>query len=149
MNRISEWFLNLKALNIFLLSFLGIPLYIWLFSIIYQLDKKRNESKNYLKNIIVALITVYPIIYFFFFFGFFFNLFGGNRFDFFDYILPFHIAAMLCGFTLMIIGANSYGKYEKNKGFKTYDPVGVFFMFWFYIVRVWILQPNLNKYVNK
>src|SRR5690554_30530 len=110
MNRLSEWFLNQKALNIFLLSFLGIPLYLWLFSITYQLDKRRGKSGNYLKTVFIALITVYPLIYFFFFIGSFFNLFGGNIFDLFDYILPYHFAGMLCGFLLMIIGANSYGK---------------------------------------
>lgn len=149
MNRFTEWFLKQKALHIFLLSFLAIPIYLWLFSIIYQLDKKRSYSKNFLKTVIVALITVYPIVYIFVFFVVFFNLIGGNRFNILDSILPFHIATMLCGFLLMLFGAISYAKYEKEKGIKTYDSVGVFFMIWFYIIGVWIIQPNLNKYVKE
>ena len=149
MNRITEWFLNQKPLKIFLLSLLGIPIYFWLFSIIYQLDKKRNENQNSIKNMIVGLVTFYPIVYFFLFIGFVFNLFGGNPVDIFDFIMPFHLTVMLCGLILMILGANSYGKYEKEKGHKTYEPVGVFFMLWFYIVGIWVLQPNLNKYINE
>lgn len=148
MNRITKWFLNQKPLNIFLLSLLGIPIYIWLLSIIYQLDKRRNESVNSLKSLIIVIIAIYPIVYVFFYFGFIFNLFGGNSFDVFDFIMPYHFAAMFCGFSLMIIGANSYGKYEKSIGNKTFEPVGVFFMLWFYIVGIWVLQPNLNKYIK-
>lgn len=149
MNRITEWFLEQKPLKIFLLSLLGIPIYIWLFSIVYQLDKKRNKEQNSIKTMIVGLVAVYPIVYFFIFIGFFFNLFGGNSIDIFDFIIPFHLTAMLCGLILMILGANSYGKYEKEKGHKTYDSVGVFFILWFYIVGIWVLQPNLNKYINE
>ena len=128
---------------------LGIPMYFWLFSIIYQLDKKRNENQSSIKNMIVGLVAFYPIVYFFFFIGFFFNLFGGNSLDIFDFIMPFHLTSILCGFILMILGANSYGKYEKEKGHKTYEAVGVFFMLWFYIIGIWVLQPNLNKYINE
>jgi len=149
MNRITEWFLEQAALKIFLLSLLGIPIYIWLFSIIYQLDKRRNENDNSFKKIVLGLVTIYPIVYFFFFISFFFNLIGANTFDLFDIIMPFHLTAMLCGLILMIIGANSYGKYEKNKGHKTYESIGIFFMLWFYFVGIWVLQPNLNKYIKE
>ena len=121
MNIITEWFLEQKPLKIFLLSLLGIPIYIWLFSIIYQLDKKRNENQNPIKKKIIGLVTFYPIGYFFFFICFFFNLFGDNSLGLFDYIMPFHLTAMLCGLILMIVGANSYGKYEKEKGHNTYE----------------------------
>ncbi len=149
MNKITEWFLEQKPLKIYLLGLLGIPIYFWIFSIIYQLDKKRNDNQSSIKKLIVGLLTIYPIVYFILFIGFFFNLFTGNSFDIFDLILPFHLTAMLCGFILMILAANSYGKYEKEKGYKTYESVGVFFMLWFYIVGIWILQPNLNKYINE
>lgn len=149
MNRITEWFLEQTALKIFLLSLIGIPIYIWLFSITYQLDKRRSENENSFKKYILGVITIYPIVYFLFFSGFFFNLFGGNTFDLFDFILPFHLTAGLCGLILMIVGANSYGKYEKEKGYRTYESIGVFFMLWFYIFGIWVLQPNLNKYIKE
>jgi len=149
MNKITEWFLNQKATNIFLLSLLGIPTYIWLFSIIYQLDKKRDINQSRIKKLIVGVITIYPIGYFMFFISFFFNLFGLNSFNLFDVIMPFHLTAMFCGFILMLLGAISYGKYEKEKGYKTYESIGVFFMLWFYIVGIWVLQPKLNNYINE
>jgi len=148
MNKITEWFLNQKPLTIFLLCFLGIPIYIWVFSIIYQLDKKRNVTESLLKIIVVGIITIYPIVYFSFFISIFFNLIGIIPLDLFDFIMPFHLAAMFCGFLLLIIAANSYGEFEKSRKIKTYESVGVFFMLWFYIIGVWILQPNLNKYIN-
>ena len=63
--------------------------------------------------------------------------------------MPFHLTAMFCGFILMLLGAISYGKYEKEKGYKTYESIGVFFMLWFYIVGIWVLQPKLNNYINE
>jgi hypothetical protein len=145
MNNASKWFLNQTPLKIFLLSLLGIPIYFWLFSIIYQLDNKTNENPNNLKNTLVGIITIYPILYFIIFISIFFN----HSFGIFENIMPFHFSAMFCGFLLMLLGAKSYAKYEKKKGYKTYESVGVFFMLWFYIIGIWSLQPNLNKYVNE
>lgn len=149
MNKTTTWFLKQKALKIFLLSLLGIPVFIWLFSIVYQLDKNPTGNQNPIKLWIAGLATLYPIGYFFYVIGLFFNLLAGNSIGAFDHIIPFHMMAMLCGLILMILAANSYGKYEKETGRKTYEPVGVFFMLWFYIVGIWVLQPNLNAYMRE
>jgi hypothetical protein len=145
MNNTSKWFLSQTPMKIFLLSLLGIPIYFWLFSIIYQLDNKTNENPNNLKITLVGILTIYPILYLFIFMGIFFNY----SFGIFEFIMPFHFSAMLCGFLLMILAAKSYVEYEKKKGHKTYETIGVFFMLWFYIIGIWSLQLNLNKYVKE
>lgn len=132
-------------MKIFLLSLLGMPIYIWLFSIIYQLDKKTSDKKNNLKHLLIGLITLYPILYLFIFIAL---LFSQDLAELMVFIKPYHFLAMFCGFLLMLFGANSYGKYEKKKGLKTFDSFGVFFMLWLYIFGIWSLQPILNKYVN-
>ena len=153
MNRITEWFLKQTASKIFLLGLLGIPIYIWLFSIIYQLDKRQNENENEnensFKKIILGVVTIVPIVYFFILIGFFFNVFGENTFLISDFIMPSYLIAISSALILMIVGANSYGKYEEEKGYKTYESLGVFFLLWVSIVGIWVLQPNLNKYVKE
>jgi len=46
MNTITKWFLNKTPLKIFVLNLFGIPIYFWLFSIIFQLDGKINTKPN-------------------------------------------------------------------------------------------------------
>ena len=140
MNKLTQWFLKLPPFKIFLLLLLGIPIYIWWFSIIYQLDKKINEPSNNLKFWLVSGLTIYPIIYVLYMFF---------TFSFFIPLMPFHLLAILCGFILMTLTAKSYVNFEKKKGYSTRSVFEVFFMLWFYIVCVWSLQPKLNAYVNE
>lgn len=148
MNKITKWFLNQTALTIFILSLLGIPIYFWLFSIIFQLDNKINANPNRLKRALIGILTLYPIVYSFFYISNFLKDYDNpTNLDFND-IFPFHIAAMLCGLILMILAANSYARYEKKNNIETFKSIEVFFMIWFYILTIWKLQPNLNKYLN-
>jgi len=148
MIKITKWFLNQSPLNIFVLNLFGIPIYFWLFSIIFQLDKKINTKSNRLKITLIGALTLYPIIYAPFYVLNFFKDFGDPTKLDFDSIFPFHITAMLCGLTLMIFAANSYARYEKKNSLETFKSTEVYFMIWFSIFTIWKLQPNLNKYVN-
>lgn len=140
MDRLTQWFLKSPPLKIFLLLLLGIPIYIWFFSIIYQLDKKVNQHSSNIKFWIVGSLAIYPIIY---------MLYVYFTFSFFVPLMPFHLLAMLCGFILMILSAKSYVNFEKKKGYSTHGVFEVFLMLGFYIICIWSLQPKLNTYVNE
>lgn len=149
MDNLTEWFLKQKPLIIFLLCFLGIPLYLWMFSINYHLDKLRNVNDNKLNTVILYFLTFYPIIYMFCGIVFmFFTMFSNNP-DTFFYILPFHVLAMLFSLILMIKTAISIKKFEKSKGYKSNDYIVIFFLLWAYIIGIFILQPDFNKYINE
>ncbi|WP_178984142.1 hypothetical protein [Winogradskyella helgolandensis] len=140
MFKLTQWFLKLSPLKIFLLLLLGIPIYIWFFSIIYQLDNKVNQNSSNLKFWIAGCLVIYPMIY---------MLYVLFTFSFFVPLMPFHLLAILCGFILMILTAKSYVNFEKKKGYSTRNVFEVFMMLWFYIICVWSLQRNLNTYVTE
>lgn len=145
MDNLAKWFLKQKPLTIFLLSFLGIPFYLWLFSINYQLDKFRNVKDNKSNILILYFLTIYPIIYMIC--AIVFTMFSDNP-DTFFYILPFHILAMLFSLILMIKTALSIKKFERFKGYKKYDTIVLFFCLGI-IFGIFILQPDLNKYIDE
>jgi len=149
MNTITKWFLNQTPLKIFVLNLFGIPIYFWLFSIIFQLDGKINTKPNRIKNILIGILTLYPIIYSFFYISNFLKDYGDPTKLVFNDFFPFHITAMLCGLILMIFAANSYTRYEKKNSLETFKSTEVYFMIWFSIFTIWKLQPYLNKYVNE
>jgi len=145
MENISKWFLKQNPQTIFLLSFLGIPLYLWLYSIVTEFDKK-NLNENISRKYIVKLVTFYPIIYFpFAIIYVFYNIATNDRVGF-ERILPYHFTAMFCSLILLLLSSGSLSKYEQTKKYETFGQVGNFFLFWFYIFGVWILQPKINKY---
>lgn len=138
-NDLTRWFLELKPLNIFLLSLLGFTFSIWMFSIIYQLDKKVYMHSNKLKLYLLSISAIYLIT---------FQLYVVLTFTHFQSFIPFNFLAILCGFTLMIYTAKSYVNFENKKGYPTHGVFEVFWMLGFYLICVWSLQRNLNKYIN-
>lgn len=139
MNNITKWFLEQSPRKMFFLFLFGLPFYIWLFSIYYQLEYKTNKNSNKLKLRIIGLITIYPIVYF---------LYVLFTLSFFTPLMPFHILAMFCGFMLMIISTNSLVNFEKNNDYSTHRKFETFFMIWFYLICIWSLQRRIKKYVN-
>ncbi|MEN2436711.1 hypothetical protein AAH994_14940 [Weeksellaceae bacterium A-14] len=147
MENLTKWYLRQNSTTIFFLFFLGIPFYLWIYSIITEFDKK-NLNENNGRKFLLKFATFYPIFYLFFFIIYLIYNLSTSNFDFIDKILPFHLLAMVCGLILLFLGSESLTKYEKNKNFETYGVVGNFFLFWFYIIGVWLLQPKINKYTE-
>lgn len=147
MENISKWFLKQNPLTIFLLSFLGIPLYLWLYSIVTEFDRK-NLNESISRKYLVKFLTFYPIIYFpFTIIYMFFNIATNDRVGF-ERILPYQFTAMICSLILLILSSGSLSKYEQTKKYETFGQIGNFFLLWFYIFGVWILQPKINKYTK-
>jgi len=150
-DKISIWFLEQSPLTIFLLCiFIGLPLYLWLFSIIYQLDKRRNFNRKKGGILLLYFVSFYPIVYVFLFFLFALILMFSTNPEtfFFKIILPFHFLAMICTLIQMIICADSYFKFEESKNLKSQSRFVTFILLAYFIVGVWILQPKLNEYIK-
>ena len=63
-------------------------------------------------------------------------------------ILPFHFLAIFSGLILLFLGSGSLTKYERKKNLETFGDFGNFFLLWFFIFGVWILQPKINQYAE-
>ncbi len=149
-DNLTKWFLEQKALVIFLIcAFIGLPLYLWMFSVIDQLDKKRNFKRTKIGLVFLYFVTLYPIIYAIIFILFMVILLFSNNADLFNIIIPFHILAMICSLILMIICANSLTKFEKFKKIKNQSRFVNFILLAYFFVGVWSIQPKLNKYIEE
>ncbi|MCT4648425.1 MAG: hypothetical protein N4A74_25790 [Carboxylicivirga sp.] len=144
-DKTTKWFINQSASRIFGLSLLGLPLIVWLFSIIYQLEPRTNKNSRQIKLGIASLISAYTILYTLWAFGMFFQ---SNGINIIDTLKPYHFGAMFCSFIMIIIASFSYVNFEKQKGKRTYNPVVVVFFFIYYIIGIWFIQPNLNDYAK-
>ena len=148
MQNITTWFLKQNATTIFLLCFLGIPQCLWYYSIVTEFDKK-NKIDNNLKKAVINFTTLYPILYFVFFpFYMIYNIMNSDRIGL-ENILQYHFLAMFCVLISLILTANSFSTFEKNNKKESFGNVGNFFLFWFFIFGVWILQPKINSYIEQ
>jgi len=133
--------LKKEASSVFWLSiFLGIPLYLWLWSIGTKLQTEKlkvNETKLF----IFKLCILYPIGYLIFAL---YNFFTNG-----DFIMPLHFAAMLTSFYAMIFAAKNLKSVELEREAKISEYIGDFFLVWFFPIGIWILQPRIHKLINE
>ncbi len=60
-------------------------------------------------------------------------------------IVPFHLFSIFCMFYMLYFCSKSIKSIELNREVDFSDYAGEFFLLWFYIVGIWILQPKINK----
>lgn len=60
-----------------------------------------------------------------------------------------HLFAMFCMFYVLYFVAKTFKTVELQREVTFGDYVGEFFLFWFYPVGVWVLQPKINKVLEK
>ncbi len=60
-------------------------------------------------------------------------------------ILPFHLFSAFCMFYMLYFCAKTIKSIELNREVEFSDYAGEFFLIWFYIIGIWILQPKINK----
>lgn len=65
------------------------------------------------------------------------------------FILPFHLLSMFGMFYLHYFTAKTIKTAELHREAKFGDFVGEFFLIWFFIVGIWILQPRINELAAK
>lgn len=63
-------------------------------------------------------------------------------------IIPLHLLSIFCMFHNMYFVAKTYKTVELQKEVTFSDFVGEFFMFWFYYVGIWFVQPKINQMIE-
>lgn len=63
-------------------------------------------------------------------------------------IFPMHIFSMFAIFYSFYFNAKTFRSIELGRQARSDDYLGQFFLFWFWFVGVWIMQPKINKIVD-
>lgn len=139
----TERFLKKTPRDVFWLSILfGVPLFIWLYSILTELNKRLPQEKR-----VPILLFQIPLFYLLAYLPVGFVLLIGNYVSI-DIILLFHFSAMLSIFFVMLLASVSIRRFEKYKHLKPSNGIMLFLGIWYYVFGVWSIQPKLNKYVK-
>jgi uncharacterized membrane protein YagU involved in acid resistance len=119
---------------------LGIPIYIWIWSIGTKLYPN-SDTENKLVLYLFKVSVLFPLVYVVY--GIYRMIAIG------DVIMPLHLAAMFCSLYAMIFAAKSLKSSELNKRATISEYLGDFFLIWFFPIGVWILQPRIHKIIEK
>lgn len=67
----------------------------------------------------------------------------------FSLIIPLHLFAIFCMFHNVYFVAKTFKTVELQKEVTFSDFIGEFFMFWFYYIGIWFVQPKINKMIEE
>ncbi len=59
--------------------------------------------------------------------------------------IPLLFLAIFCVLYVMYFVSKSLALAEAHKPVSIYDYAGAFFLVWFFLVGVWIIQPRINR----
>ncbi len=139
---------------VFIAVFMG-----WFWSVAIGLQKKVPENIT-MKVKKFKVFFFIPLIYILLFLtvfsvssnGFFssnpepgFGFLGGL----FAIIIPLHFFSMFCIFYTLYFVAKTFKTVELQREVQFGDFAGEFFMLWFYPIGIWIVQPKINKMIEK
>lgn len=65
----------------------------------------------------------------------------------FAFIVPLHLFAMFCIFYSIYFVAKTFKTVELQREVRFGEFAGEFFLLWFYMIGIWIIQPKINKMV--
>lgn len=145
----------LSTFPIFMLLYVFI-FFGWFWSIGYGLHKFLPENHNLnLKKFIIFFFSPLVYITLLMFSMMYFGVF--NEFPPPDdmigislaVIAPLHLFAMYCMFYMLYFCAKTIKTIELNREVEFADYAGEFFLIWFYIIGIWILQPKINRIYSK
>lgn len=74
-----------------------------------------------------------------------FKIFAGLIF----LIVPLHLFSIFCMIHNLYFVAKTFKTVELQKEVTFSDFIGEFFMFWFYFIGVWFVQPKINKMIEE
>jgi len=125
--------------------------YGWLWSINVGLDRylaidlklklKRFKWIMLLQFISIAVFGVLS-------YDIFIKLFSGeflNDFTFFYYLIPFQLFIVCCSIYSLYFSVKTIRTLELQKEVKFDECIGDFFLFWFFPIGIWFLQPRINR----
>jgi hypothetical protein len=138
---------------VFMIGFFG-----WFWSVAIGLQSKIPPDVN-LNVRRFKIFLFIPIIYIILLFGFMGNMFEGafeNGTEpgnavigsILGIIIPMHLFSMFCIFYCLYFVAKTFKTAELQREVTFADFAGEFFLFWFFPIGVWILQPKINKIIE-
>jgi len=137
---------------VFMFGFFG---WIWAIAIGLQTKIPADVKMKVLK---FRIFLTFPLVYILFFSGFIISVFGGNMdletgndqelfAGMMGIIFPLHIFCMFCIFYCLYFVAKTFKTVELQREVTFSDFAGEFFLFWFFPVGIWIVQPKINKMI--
>lgn len=126
----------------------------WFWSIVIGLQKRiplelRLNTKKF------KFFFFFPLVYILFLTLYISSTFYGLKPGSFQFggwvvaiIFPLHFFSMFCMFYIMYSAAKAIKTAELQRKVNFGDCVGEFFMLWFYIIGIWIIQPRLNRLIK-
>ncbi len=158
---------DLRELPIASLVMAGVTLVSWLVSIafsiswVYQLATglhSKLPSGHTMKLRRFYLAFFYPMVYltivvvcmgWFAYYMIQLSESGGqpdpSNFIWFILIIPFHFLALFCMFYVLYFNAKSLKSVELQRIATMNDYIGEFFLLWFSVIGIWLLQPRINQ----
>lgn len=155
-----KFVLDMLGIIMFFTIISVIVLFAWIYSISIGLQKLFPDDIKYNKKAF-KIFFVSPIIFYFLLFVFILSLAGGgieyyieaNPFIFiiivFLVIMPLSFYSAFCQIFLTIYAAKSYKTALLQRKVTFRDFVGEFFLIYFSMVGVWVLQPKINRMYKK
>jgi len=129
----------------------------WLWAIAIGLQPKVPSGVK-MKVRKFRIFLIFPLVYILFFSAFIIPVFGGNMgletgdnqemfAGMMGIIFPLHIFCMFCIFYCLYFVAKTFKTVELQREVTFSDFAGEFFLFWFFPVGIWIVQPKINQMV--
>lgn len=139
-------FLKYSASTCFLLFiFLGIPMVLWSYSIAIELNKRLNQKSQ--TKILPIKISLWVMVLYMFIGPILFLLTIISKANL-SYILPLHFGVMLTSLFLLVKASTILTKFETENKIKKSDFLVNLFLIALAPLGVWIIQPNVNKYLE-
>ena len=143
----------LRAFPILMFLYVAI-LFGWLWSTGVFLAKKLPSDAPMPSGLFKGAIII-PTLYIMFLCWFVAKLMWGNEMSelFIDenlgLILTAHFTSMACIFFVLFFNAKALKSVELQRPALLGDYVGEFFLFWFFPVGIWFLQPRINQLLEQ
>jgi hypothetical protein len=132
-------------------------LFAWLWSIAIGLQSKIpvEVKMNVRKFKMLLLFTLVYLLFFSIYMASLFNSIGLVRinsvetmFGMFWIILPLHFFCMFCMLYCLYFVAKTFKSVELQREVVFSDFAVEFFLFWFFPIGIWIVQPKINKMIQ-
>lgn len=140
-------------MTFFIIGFFG-----WFWAIATELQCKVPEGVK-MKVKKFKIFFFIPLIYIVFAFGLIGTILnsaagtskelsGGQVGEFVAVIVPLHLFSMFCIFYCLYFVAKTFKTVELQREVTFSDFAGEFFLFWFFPIGIWIVQPKINKMIE-
>jgi len=140
-----------------MLLYIGV-FFSWIWSVSVGLQKYIDEDIR-LKTSRFKVFFFIPLLYILFLLltfstGFFPGFLDGEQFVsnvgyIITIMIPLHLFSMFCMFFLIYFSARTLRTAELDRKAGVNDYIGEFFLFWFFPIGIWFIQPRINKLVSE